>query len=1011
MTDPKDEKELKQGPGSAHPLKLPFEDVVGQKAICAQTGQRLAKKIFQLTNVDRTKDPQAYIAAVSVALGDHKSSECVLILQAAAKYFTDTYSEEIRGRGESPLLLDQIVHRIGKENRHLLNNLLEGFDPQVLARSLWQACLNKQIENWKAIKKRSQGLTVEQFAELQTEYALIPGYLLAEELHDLLNVKNFKGEPALDLAELCYLLGDKVKSEIQQIERCFRRLYCDREEKPEAPLAEQLLEKIPNEKETIVELLAGFDAEALAKRIQTALNNCEEPSQEGSPFGPVHPDFSGRLRRNYGRVAVWMKELKALTTIDNLFYPFSSVHFQAVNSLLETKYGLHLTPQLYQCNRPFHPRRVALALQNQLESIPPIEPLQDAENYLTAEEIEELTNQFPEQDAFSRAELKKAMESRALERRIPQCLACIRMLLLPLHGLTGFQLQEVSAHFLCLIGSDLNSSVQKRMLSLCRAEVPKPVSEYVRRRLGGRARNRFNPDLQEALTNPPQTALHALSSEDTEQLRQTVIYGQKLIERVSKDPEAVTWVESFFADRSFEQLTLLEAFFTEVIHTPLRAMLKKHLPEEFCASIELRFEDLVPAATAQKIHTSPETIFTLFDFEPALIIQIAECYKNEVGLTLGEAAAKAFGDMSQIKKRALAFLLTATDRVLQLEELLLSSSALDDDQQEALLRELGGDTLDVYTLEASYNFHLARVSPFHTASGGLLERLRLLATQEFISRPTFVRAVSLLEGLNPELVITLESLFAEAKPDAEALQRLRQIFRAKREDLYLINRLFAALRKGLTIREAVNTCDANILDRNRLLLLLDGFDPDAVATELYDAVSKLTGQALGEAVADLLEDPRSAGANPRIPEDTNWTGEMYHQIRMLYEAKYGTKLIHDLKEKEVPTKGPGILGITQKLYGDAVRNVFKLHELLESSGLSQARQSARQAELLDGLLKPNAQVLEKIVDLYDSYFGLASDSNLLQGRVAAVFKDSPELPRLLDAFKTAEEWHDILKPD
>ena len=68
----------------------------------------------------------------------------------------------------------------------------------------------------------------------------------------------------------------------------------------------------------------------------------------------------------------------------------------------------------------------------------------------------------------------------------------------------------------------------------------------------------------------------------------------------------------------------------------------------------------------------------------------------------------------------------------------------------------------------------------------------------------------------------------------------------------------------------------------------------------------------------------------KIPQNSNWTLEMFHQVRCSYEETYGSRLISDLIEKRVPLKGKGINLFAYKFFGEASKIAIDINRTLKA---------------------------------------------------------------------------------
>ena len=265
----------------------------------------MLRQIYELSNIERCKDLETYLETVNSIVLNRPSEENQIILKEAKKYFIDQYGTKIRGRGQSPKMADQIVHRTGRDTRNIVEQTLGGFCVKTIANHIWAAWVRKDPALKKIAISQMYNLTNKQIRELRSYFNTLPAQELAKRLQRAIFRRDTEGKPYPNVKVIKQVLKCRTPHEIKQIEFQYNDLFNNPiQGQSQASLVEALKTALDRPIfEKVNKLLEGFRPDYLVSDIHKLLENCAEVAEIGKNDPSLHHDFSGSFRCNYNSAA------------------------------------------------------------------------------------------------------------------------------------------------------------------------------------------------------------------------------------------------------------------------------------------------------------------------------------------------------------------------------------------------------------------------------------------------------------------------------------------------------------------------------------------------------------------------------------------------------------------------------------------------------------------------------------------------------------------------------------
>jgi hypothetical protein len=933
-----------------------------------EQGKLLAQKIYDLTNVKREKHLIKYIEVVHQTVLHLPSADNQAILETAKEYFLDTYGGILRGKGQSPSMFDQIIHRTGRETRIDVAKLLQGFDVALISREIWDLALAKDLETHKKILAYMQDLTNEQVRELREYYNTMPARLLAEMIHTALNQKDTAGKLQANKEELVYILQGRSAEECQKIEYQFNQNYHFlRYGDVEHELREQIVEKLPEDQHELLTLLDGFNPNLIADNIIAILNNCAEVGEGNTNCQTLHPDFAGKFRSNPESAELWVKEIRARDAIDDAIYYLTMEQFEEVLNILKSEYSVELTPYLYSCTKKKNARDVALNLYKAFFQTDQCIFHTRHDDYLNEQDLYQVKDEFR---LSSNKELRDIIKQRAIEIRAQDCLIKVKQALTALECLNPEDTYDVRLSFIATTGIELIDFVEAGILDICRGEVPENVKLYVSSRLVGIPRINISADLFDLFPNAKKRVEQAYLLERNHEKKAEALERARRVQRIilrnQPEEEKVQAITSILKECSIIECHLIEKSYLEINEDkkPLIRQMQEIFSPENIQIIEAQLCGFDPDAIAQGLQFEPRNLLYMLQ-EPIKHCELLSAsYRKIFAEELFTACETWFA--GEEKQKVHAWSATLAVESQSLKQLLSLTEPFKDQDLRELLNLVRRDYSTLLALEASYNRYFSRFRfCFERFSGTLMQRLRILATQEIIPRPYFAKSVLLIEGLEENTAEQLYMLLDPASISEQEIRDVHSILRRDLEKMVTVKKTFNSLDKDNTLRDTIHNLAIPLQHKNKTLLLLDGYDPDLIAQECYELIKTKSEEDLGIELCFILNE-KSNSRN--IPVHSNWTQEMRHQIRVAYEEISGNKLITDLFKRNVPLKGQGIHAVAYMLYGDAAKVAVDLAALIKLLLENQNSPDLSALKICKKLEDLVPAMRERTIDMYEAYF-------------------------------------------
>lgn len=931
-------------------------------------GMQLANQVYELTNVVRESKLSIYIETVHKFILETSSEENQAILETAKQFFLDNYSNQLKGKGQSPKMIDQIVHRTGRDTRLTVAKLLQGFDVELIANEIWELSFNKDPNAHKKVLSYMQDLTQAQVRELRVVYNSMPAKKLAYEIHKALEQKDLLGQRKPNKEAIIYLLKGRSVKEVKQIECHFNEIYhFNRYGEKEQTLREQIISAFPEEHAEIFIFLDGFSEEYFAHRIYEQILNCAEAGEGNTNCESLHPDFAGKFRADPSEAKIWIKELRARDAIGDIVYYFSKEQFIKVNNKLLDLYQFKITPELYTSHIEIDERDIALKLYKAFFHVEKCIHYTRYDDYLSEQDLYHVKDEFR---LSNNKDLRDIIKYRALEVRANDCMQRVAKLLTPLEFLGPDKLNDVYLSFRATTGVDLFEFVKAGILDTCREDVPTYVEELVFNRLSGISRIKLDVDLFSLFPSAEKRIEQAFLLERNSEAKAKAIERARsiadILNRNIEEEEKVRGISKIVNACSEIESHLLEKKYLDLNDKKLpliREIQSKFSPEK-SLYLEALMSGFDPEKMAEIIYSNPKELLNLKHIKSDYIDLLLRIFERKYNLSLRKFILKKLSDSEESQVHALSIIYKPEAKILK--QLLATNEKLEKEQLEQLLVHLRKKEQDLLAFESSYNSNFSRFRLcYEKFFGTLMQRLRVLATHEIIPRPYFAKATLLMEELDEQISESLFTNLQIASESKESLTLVQNLLRRNSKKLITIRKSYNALDKDNTLRDAISALNIRLHEINKSLLMLDGFDPISVAETIITLIKNKSGEELGKAICYQL----SEKTNPKcIPKHTNWIQEMRHQIRVAFEDLTQKKLVAVLFSKDVPLKGQGIHAIAYALYGNASKSAINLATTVKEIIVHEGANTTYVQELIKKLECDVPGMRERALDMYNAYF-------------------------------------------
>ena len=298
--------------------------------------KKLADKIYKLSNIDRIIDSQAYIQAIEIETLNEISEDNQFILQYAKDYFKTTYELDLKKKGESPELIDQILKRTGKATKEKFEEVLRGFDVHALCEKIWSGDLN----NNPSLVEELLSLNDFQINQLLIEFKILPARKLARFFYKCINSN------PLDIDSIRLIFQNKNEAEISNIIEVLEEEFLFKEGQEQVLFRGWLKSKLTQiQFEEINRLLLGLNLDELADRISKIFINPNLYLEKLAKI--LSTRFGDIYNTNYYYNNPRELELIIAPFTNSLIYYLPKEEFLNLKKILYEKHEIEISDELY----------------------------------------------------------------------------------------------------------------------------------------------------------------------------------------------------------------------------------------------------------------------------------------------------------------------------------------------------------------------------------------------------------------------------------------------------------------------------------------------------------------------------------------------------------------------------------------------------------------------------------------------------------------------------------------
>jgi hypothetical protein len=535
---------------------------------------------------------------------------------------------------------------------------------------------------------------------------------------------------------------------------------------------------------------------------------------------------------------------------------------------------------------------------------------------------------------------------------------------------------EIKRVYSFVVGRELFRDVQSQIRGLCGESIPEVIMEMIMRRLSGISRVTLQQDLllpySPEVVNAPD---HTLSEDALENFFGLVTsHNWSAVLSALKEflPIQRLQVEEYVWKKKSELGQ------PETLRDLLLKFGENSAADE-AAFVLFGFDGREAAARIREDVTELSTLRAELPVSIELVLRILA----EDGFDLiGEIESADEESTAALMRPYLRTILFAKD-AFELGAMLKRFRPLEGEEVERLADELSKSFEEICAFERS----------FDRLFGSLRLLLKQLASAGCLERKDLAFSSLRLEAADSDLCARLQKLIEIA--DFETVQ---QLFKDERDHLITIEECYDVVYVETELRAALNHMDASLNAICRCLLLLDGYDSEAVAQEIHLRLQNSIGSEIVQEVVQYLRPSTEEDPNPYIPEDMNWVDEMYLQIRIAYREKFGNELLPLLVERGIGDEQHKQLAYT--VYG--TRTAEKAAEVYSAlRGKDAAKGGIEKVRKTLGTIDPRLR--ECVVSLYNAYFAVRPGHRTLEMEIKAAPGDPDAKVKLLKIVKDAEQ--------
>ncbi len=937
--------------------RLKLKDYQKHQEERIKVAKTLADNIYNLSNLERVIDPQAYQSIFKRNLAGRTSEDNQFILKYAQKYFREHFGEAIKRNGESPEIIEQIVKRTGKDTRIQFEAVIAGFNAQQLAQKIYRIDLT-QIKSLTLIQTELERLDPEQLRELQAEIKII--YL--REIAELTN--KFLDPQKPDFRCLQLLLQNKTNQEIEKVIKIIEESYLLKEGQ-DTPGFTNWLEKnfAGYDLQTIKRALSGLNLNYLAEEINWIFTNSELLWVD---FAGLQTQKLGKLilhvDHNQSKTSQLNREIRLRPFIQAITYFLHQTQFESLNALILSSYGYQLTTEFYL----------------------PLEEPTPLNNYLKLEKaLTGLASKDSNKMEVCSSDYRNSLhnltkQDSSFDNSPPFNIILARLLFI----------YTISEEQLVLFKDSCLSNSKNNLFDILQKNLTQKNHRYDYSNLIEVLSSGLAQQITDFEINDHFDRLVSRNSL-TENLKYLADVERKLlnlIENFDITPEekAVLLINEL-QKLNRQELIDIDRLFYFKNDSSLLLKIKPLISPAAFLKVQIILCGFNPKLEAKSVIENFNWK-KLLQLTPLQVALLDSELKKAHSITLLDFLEKQ--TVSEVPEDILlapAFFPLAS----QLKQKILEPQAWGNLETEYVLNNFRNTPTRLKALEVAYNLLFSNQELSQESSLGSWRNSFIVQVQQKnIDKIEYTNLLSLAEGIPITLIPEISKITTASDRGIEDLHQLDLILRTYRPNLKIIKMLYLIFDGELSLRERIYKFKVLPRDENLSLLLLDGYDPEKLAQEfitLFKSPNKLSVQS----IYDLLNPKYSTV----IPIKDNWKEEMYHQLRIRYEIFCGRRLVTDIltlvkdqSELEIVRK------ICDLLYGDMSTKCFALQQALLAT-------NADPKLIVKKLQNFKPSQVEQMDHLYSSYFGLSLVEELVK------FFPDDEDDRFAEAlFLRSSEW-------
>lgn len=916
-----------------------------------ETAENLAKKIYDLSNTKRIIDIEAYISAINKSVLSKNSEDNQYILKYSQEYFQTSYSKILKKQGESTSMLDQIIKRTGKDSHDRISATLKGFNASVIAEKLWTA----SIEDLENLILECSELTDKQLSELITEFDSIPSKKISYSIKQCLNTSR------PDLKSIEILLQNKTKEEIQKIISIYEEFYILKDGEDNSSFKDSIENLKEEDKQALNNILEGIDLNLICENIDFTLNNitslynvlAEEKSKE---YGLILNSFE--IKNSSDSLN---KELYAKPFIESMIYFLELEQFEELNSILFEKFGYKLTSQLYSLNYIKTPISLCLELDKSINSI------------IMDQDLSKVVSR----SIYKQCIYKLKGDNDFIDYN--DTYLKVLAILFPLFSVKNSVQRSFNSNMKAIAGLDAIDLCHKLLKSI------------------GLDKDSDIKNLTQILSNNLQ---HTYVKQDLANYVENFFAKQKDndTDGAVKEIQKCIKERNNIKEKSLKLLNLFSSFNPTIIEGILDGYLKE-TEERLLVTISktttpatlIRIKNILKGFNTSnildKINNSEYEV--LFSLSPLEIALTDNEFKKEKGISLI--------DYFKREESKHIYLIPAySPLTAKYKSIIVDQNSFKEEQANEFISYFKENKLLLKYFELSYdNLFSSFKNSSERTFGTFRSTITIRSLDNSIPQTSCVKLLSLLDNLPVDLTFNISDIIENENKDFEAAKKLHEIFKSHKNKMFSIKALYLLYNTEKSLREKLYEFNLIPTDSSLTLLLLDGYDPEKIIYEIEEYINTLSGNDLGERITGLLDE-----ANKTIPDDPNWRGEMYHQIRIRYKLITGKELVETLKSKKIPLKGSGLNAICYKLYGEMAKKCVDLRVALFKS-------SDPYNDVNKIFKNLKAAELERAIDMYENYY-----TSLIEDDIKKQIVDDKQSEPLIKKALEAKQWeNDYFKKD